>query len=90
MGPTCPVVATYQVQFLMQFIVGLAGQILAAVSSGLSTILTDVGSVFTGTANNCSAMAMLTTGIFGNDGGLIYWINQKQLDYWILHLFGFI
>lgn len=83
----CPTPVSYQVQYLVSFIVGLIGQILDSLSAGVATILTDLGSVFTGAAGNCTQMAMLTTGIFGNDGGLIYWINEKIL-WFLAELFG--
>ena len=84
----CPSTVVLQVQHLLAFFVGLTGQVLSTVATGVQQILTDIGTLVTNYSSNCTAMASLTTGIFGDNGGLIYWINQKQLEYWILHLFG--
>ena len=59
-------------QLLMMYIVGLIG-----------TILDSVGSAFSNNAaNNNGEMYNLTQGIFGENGGLIYWCNQKLI--WLL------
>ena len=64
--------APVDLQLLMTYIVGLIG-----------TILDSVGSAFAaGAANGQGEMLLLTNGIFGENGGLIYWCNQKLL--WLL------
>ena len=36
-----------------------------------------IGGVFTSSAAEPAAMNTLTIGIFGENGGLIYWLNDK-------------
>ena len=53
-------------QYLVIYIVNLIGDILHA-----------IGGVFTSSAAEPYAMNTLTIGIFGENGGLIYWLNDK-------------
>ena len=80
--PMCPSTMIYQVQHLVAFVVGLIGKVLGTVSTGVNQILTDLGALFLTYSENCTVMASLTTGIFGDNMGLIYWINMKIL--WLL------
>jgi hypothetical protein len=43
----------------------------------LSGAITSFGGHLTVQAGNMQTMAALTTGIFGTNNGLIYWINDK-------------
>ena len=56
---------------LVTYVVGLIGEILSA-----------VGTAFTDGAQSAAKMNFLTIGIFGENGGLIYWCNEKLL--WML------
>ncbi len=58
-------------EYLVQFILDLIGNILA-----------NWGHAWTDSAANPLHMWVLTTGIFGEQGGLIYWCNEKLL--WLL------
>ena len=53
-------------EYLVTYIVGLVGSIVSAIGAAFSAGTTTPGQ-----------MTMLTTGIFGENGGLIYWLNQK-------------
>jgi conserved repeat domain len=55
----------------IEYVVGLIGAILSAVGSAIGATAADAGSMFD-----------LTVGIFGENGGLIYWLNEKML--WML------
>jgi hypothetical protein len=59
------------VTLLVTYIVGVVGDIMSA-----------IGDVFTADALDAGVMADLTTGIFGENGGLIYWLNEKLL--WLM------
>ena len=48
----------------------------------IGSIMSSIGSTFTAQASNPGVMGGLTTGIFGEQGGLIYWANEKLL--WLL------
>ena len=79
MDPMCPSIIVIQTQHLVSFIIGFVGEVLDTVATGVSQILDDLGSWLVVMANNCTAMTKLTTGIFGDNGGLVYWINEKIL-----------
>ena len=79
MSPYCPQFVAFQVQHLVSFFVGLAGQVLGTVATGVNQILTDLGSLFTDYSSNCTPMAQPTTGTFGDNVRLIYWISLKRL-----------
>ncbi len=68
-----PTVESLQVSHLVAFIVRLSGELLDA----LATAVADFAVIVTAAGSNGDAMANLTTGIFGTNSGLIYWINQK-------------
>jgi hypothetical protein len=68
-----PTIESLQVQYLVSFIVGLVGELIVELSEAFN----DFGLTVSSYAGNTTVMATLTTGIFGNDGGLIYWINEK-------------
>ena len=57
--------------YLVQFIKDLIGEILS-----------NWGHAWTDSAANPFHMKVLTIGIFGENGGLIYWCNEKLL--WLL------
>ena len=57
--------------FLVSYIVGMIGEHLGG-----------VGSAFTDSAADSLQMNELTLGIFGEQGGLIYWCNEKLL--WLM------
>ncbi len=56
---------------LVEYIVDIVGSIMSA-----------IGGVFSSSAAEPAAMTTLTIGIFGENGGLIYWLNEKML--WML------
>ena len=62
-----------QVQFLVSFIVGLVGELIQE----LALAFENFGVTVSTYAADYNTMAALTTGIFGTDSGLIYWINEK-------------
>jgi len=45
-------------------------------------IMTAIGDAISATAVDTGAMYDLTLGIFGENGGLIYWLNEKLL--WLM------
>ncbi len=57
---------------------GLVAYIVDIVGS----IMTSIGGVFSTSAGDAAAMTQLTMGIFGEQGGLIYWCNEKLL--WLM------
>ena len=59
------------VTLFVTYIVGLVGDIMSA-----------IGGAITATATDGGAMSDLTIGIFGENGGLIYWLNEKLL--WLM------
>jgi hypothetical protein len=54
--------------YLVEYLVGLAGDIMSA-----------IGDVFSNDASDAGLMADLTTGFFGENGGFFYWLNEKLL-----------
>ena len=68
-----PDLVTYQVQYLVAFITGLVGKLVGYLADAVSTFGGDVVTA----AGNSDQMQALTTGIFGDQNGLIYWINEK-------------
>ncbi len=69
-----PTVENLQVQYLVSFMVGLLGELIQE----LSVAFQNFGVTVANSAADTNAMAALTTGIFGTDSGLIYWINDKM------------
>ena len=63
--------APIDVQGLVAYITDIVGSIMSA-----------IGGVFTSSAADGAAMTQLTVGIFGEQGGLIYWCNEKLL--WLM------
>ncbi len=63
--------APVDVQQLVTYIVDLVGEIMSA-----------IGSAFSSGAADPTKMQGLTIGIFGEQGGLIYWCNEKLL--WLM------
>jgi hypothetical protein len=59
------------VQYLVKFTVGLIGDIISA-----------IGESFQHGASVPLYNKILTIGIFGENGGLIYWLNEKLL--WLM------
>ncbi len=55
------------VTYFLAYIVGLIGDIVTAVGAAISAGLTTPG-----------AMYKLTQGIFGANGGWIYWMNEEN------------
>ena len=68
-----PTIEMLQVQYLVSFMVGLLGELIQE----LSVAFQNFGVTVADAAADGNAMAALTTGIFGTDSGLIYWINEK-------------
>ena len=68
-----PTIELLQVQYLVSFMVGLVGELIQELSAAFASF----GATVTTYAGDANTMAALTTGIFGTDSGLIYWINEK-------------
>jgi len=68
-----PTVSNFQVQYLVSFITGLVGDLVNLIAGSIATFGTHV----TIASGNADLMANLTSGIFGTQNGLIYWINDK-------------
>ncbi len=68
-----PALETLQVQYLVKFITNLLGDLVSLISGAL----VNFGAALSGYAADDVMMQELTTGIFGRNGGLIYWINEK-------------
>jgi len=66
-------VESLQVQFLVAFVVKMLGQLGGYIADALGFFATDLVAA----GGDAGTMANLTTGIFGTDSGLIYWINDK-------------
>ena len=62
-----------QVQHLVAFIVGLVGELIIEIGG----MLTSFGGTVKTYGACADVMQSLTTGIFGTNDGLIYWINDK-------------
>ena len=62
-----------QVTYLVQFIVGLVGELIQEIAAAIGNF----GVTVTDAAGNLDVMVLLTNGIFGQNSGLIYWINNK-------------
>ena len=76
MGPCpgfTPALECLQVQYLVQYIVGLVGTLVEYIGDAIFLFGGDIVE----SAGNAMQMNALTTGIFGTDSGLIYWINDK-------------
>ena len=76
-----PAMESLQVQYLVAFIVGLLGRLIELISGAMAVFGNDLITE----SKNTDTMAALTTGIFGTNSGLIYWINEKVF-YLINHL----
>jgi len=59
------------VRYLVVYIMGLIGDITTAIGDTISTDAADAGVIYD-----------LTIGVFGENGGLIYWLNDKLL--WLM------
>ena len=68
-----PAIELLQVQYLVSFIVGLVGELIIEISDAFAAF----GLTVSTAAADANTMAALTTGIFGTNSGLIYWINEK-------------
>lgn len=71
-----PEIEVLQVQFLVKFAVALWGDLLRELGSAVSNLGADI----VAESQNAQAMAELTTGIFGTDSGLLYWLNDLMFD----------
>ncbi len=71
-----PEIEQLQVQFLVKFVVVLWGDLLRELGSAM----TNLGADISVESQNAQAMAELTTGIFGTDSGLLYWLNDYIID----------
>jgi len=68
-----PTIEVLQVQYLVSFIVGLVGELIQELAGAFESF----GITVSDAAADGNVMAALTTGIFGTNSGLIYWINEK-------------
>lgn len=76
-----PTIEVMQVQYLVAFCVGLCGEFIQALGKAFA----DFGVTVCTYSGDGNAMAALTTGIFGTESGLIYWINGKL--FWCIEHF---
>ena len=63
---------------LTGFIIGLVGEVL----DEIGIMLASLGATFSGYASDPLVVGALNLGIFGENGGLIYWLNEKVL--WLI------
>ena len=68
-----PALESLQVQYVVAFVVGLLGRLIELISGAMATFGNDL---ITQSADPLTMQA-LTTGIFGTNSGLIYWMNDK-------------
>ncbi len=68
-----PVVESLQVSYFVAFIV----QMLGTLTEYIGDAIVLFGGDLVAEGQDVGAMANLTTGIFGTNSGLIYWINDK-------------
>jgi hypothetical protein len=61
------------VQYLVAFVVGLIGDLITLIAPAVG----EFGSHLLCASEDVDTMLALTTGIFGTNSGLIYWINNK-------------
>jgi hypothetical protein len=69
-----PTLENLQVQYLVAFMVGLLGELIQE----LSVAFQNFGVTVADLAADSNVMAELTTGLFGTNSGLIYWLNDKM------------
>ncbi len=70
-----PALESLQVQYLVAFIGGLLGRLIELISGAMATFGNDL---ITDSVDPLT-MQELTTGIFGTNSGLIYWINDNMI-----------
>lgn len=78
-----PEIEVMQVEFVVKYVVELFGVIV----DKLGGLISDVGADIVNASYDSSSMTELTTGIFGTDGGLLYWMNGYVVDL-LAKLFG--
>ena len=69
-----PAIESLQVQYLVAFVVGQLGRLIELISGAMATYGNDLISA----GSDPLRMQALTTGIFGTNSGIIYWINDKE------------
>ena len=72
-GGVVKTIEILQVQYMVSFVVGLIGELIQEVAQAFESF----GVTVSDAAADGNAMGALTTGIFGTNTGLIYWINEK-------------
>ena len=68
-----PAIESLQVQYLVAFVV----QMLGTLTGYIGDAITLFGGDLVAAGSDAGTMQNLTTGIFGTNSGLIYWINDK-------------
>ena len=71
-----PEIEQLQVQYLVKFMVALWGDLVRE----LGGAITNLGADISAESQNAQSMAELTTGIFGTNSGLLYWLNDYIID----------
>ncbi len=71
-----PQIEVLQVQYLVKYVVELVGVLVA----NLGGVMGRVGAGIAAQSEDPETMAELTTGIFGTNSGLIYWLNDWMFD----------
>ncbi|MEE8374629.1 MAG: hypothetical protein V3R87_13050 [Dehalococcoidia bacterium] len=68
-----PAVESLQVQYLVAFAIVKLGELMGYIAVAIDSFGIDLVNA----GGDGGTMANLTTGIFGTNSGLIYWINDK-------------
>ena len=76
-----PAIESLQVQYLVAFVVQMLGQLTGYIADAFGYF----GADWVAAGADAGTMQNLTTGIFGRDSGIIYWINDKEF-YVVSHL----
>ena len=71
-----PEIEIMQVQFLVKYVVAMVGAMVSEIGGAMSNL----GSGIAAQSLNSSSMAELTTGVFGTNSGLLYWLNDYVFD----------
>ncbi len=70
-----PALESLQVQYLVMFLVSMLGALTGYIAAAIGSFGVDLAAA----GQDAGAMANLTTGIFGTNSGLIYWINDNAI-----------
>ncbi len=71
-----PQIEILQVQYLVKYVVELMGALVGSMGG----VMERVGAGVAAQSEDPQTMAELTTGIFGTNSGLVYWLNGWMFD----------